>query len=739
MRNLCWLLAVPMAILPLGCAIVGAGRDLLLTPRQGHQLSGKRIFYEEPAEERVLNQRRSASERPWERTLKHVTYVTLFTDAAVGAAAGNLSQLHEYHDFLQTPYVPADDQGGAALGGAPSARFGDIMTLAKGYLEQLPGPGNGSYRFLEGGTCFQLQCPSSSGSQRRALWQVQRIRHRDGDPGRHYHYELKFSVTPLEQQNWQPHHQHHPHPMSYIQKESDYPRSFGRLAHEQDFQAQRRQDRERYGAGGSAAGAGGGGNAEQSQATFVHGIFQPAPPPPKLNIGEYLKGAVAVAPGSPKIELFPGLLNLGLRPNYVVPTTFRPSYPAALKFGPHPELERFPSHSGELGHAGNGNGNVGAAPPGAVTHHFHHHFYVAPGAGDAQLHPELGYRLPSSSPAEPTTPPNLYPHQQTVQFPSSHSGSSESLEEQEQDLLLRTPQIYGQASKYQTAKLPPLLIYAGGSAGDEDKSFVQSEPLEETVYRYSEPDPLYVHQNPIDVLPDKQPQDEETEKAPPVQVQDGDQRRGEQRPVVSLEQPELTTTAAATTAAAPALSATTTETASTERSTTHVVPTTSASFVSTSTHFSPLRSISRYRTTPKMTAGRSTTTTTSTSTQAPLSKWAKRRREQDSKAKSSHRHEAFVSTTPSTSTTSSTTTTSSSTTSSSTTTSTTQTPPSTTAASTRVPLAPPLPPAPPKEVVEVLTQKSVSRSVSIKVGENGEEIPIIVDDEENEVKPVLNN
>ncbi|XP_039500673.1 uncharacterized protein LOC120457289 [Drosophila santomea] len=720
MRNLCWLLAVPMAItsflfrlkvissfrvqLPLGCAIVGAGRDLLLTPKQGHQLSGKRIFYEEPAEERVLSQRRSSSTRPWERTLKHVTYVTLFTDAAVGAAAGNLSQLHEYHDFLQTPYVPADDQIGAALGGAPSARFGDIMTLAKGYLEQLPGPGNASYRFLEGGTCFQLQCPSASGKQRRALWQVQRIRHRDGDTGRHYHYELKFSVTPLEHN-----YHHHPHPMSYIQKESDYPRSFGRLAHQdQDFQAQRRQDRQRYGAGGGAA-------AEQSQATFVHGIFQPAPPPPpKLNIGEYLKGAVAVAPGSPKIELFPGLLNLGLRPNYVVPTTFRPSYPAAPKFGPHPELERFPSPSGELGNAAT-PGELGAIS-GGVTHHFHHHFYVAPGAGAAQLHPELGYRLPSSSPPEPTTPPNLYPQQQTVQFPSSNSGSSESLEEQEQDLLLRTPQIYGQASKYQTAKLPPLLIYAGGSAGDEDKSFVQSEPLEESVYRYSEPDPLYVHQNPIDVLP----QEEETEKTPPVEVQDGDQKRGEQRPVsVSLEQPKLTTTAAAT--------STTTETARTERSTTpREIPTTSASFVSTSTHFSPLRSISRYRTTPKITAGRSTTTTTSTSTQPPLSKWAKRRREQDSKAKSSHRHEAFVSTT------------SSPTSPTTTTTSSTQTPPSTTAASTRVPMAPLLLPAPSKEVVEVLTQKSVSRSVSIKVGENGEEIPIIVDDDENEVKPVLN-
>ncbi|XP_033172397.1 uncharacterized protein LOC117148847 [Drosophila mauritiana] len=720
MSNLCWLLAVPMAILPLGCAIVGAGRDLLLTPRQGHQLSGKRIFYEEPAEERVLNQRRSQSARPWERTLKHVTYVTLFTDAAMGAAAGNLSQLHEYHDFLQAPYAPADDQrGGAATGGAPSARFGDIMTLAKGYLEQLPGPGNASsYRFVEGGTCYQLNCPNSNPKQRRALWQVQRIRHRDGDKGRHYHYEMKFSVTPLDHKAWQPHHQQ----MSYIQKESDYPASFGRLAHDQGF-AQRRQDRERYG----AAAGGSGGNAEQSQATFVHGIFQPAPPP-KLNIGEYLKGAVAQ--GGPKIELFPGLLNLGLRPNYVVPTTFRPSYPAALKFDTHPELERFPTHNGELGKAG----NAGPAVPGdlagisgAVTHHFHHHFYVAPGAGDAQLHPELGYRLPNSSPQEPITPAsNLYTHHQTVQFPSSNSGSSESLEEQEQDLLLRTPQIYGQASKYQTAKLPPLLIYAGGSSGDEDKSFVQSEPLEETVYRYSEPDPLYVHQNPIDVLQDKQPPEEETDRGQHQELA-SDQKRGEQRPVVSLEQPELSTTAAATTAATPSPSAgTTTETASTERST-PVIPTTSASFVSTSTHFSPLRTISRYRTTPKITAGRSTTTTTSTSTEPPLNKWAKRRKEHDSKAKSSHRHEAFVSTTSSTSTTS-------------TTTSTTPPPSSTTAPSTRVPLAPPLPPAPPsKEVVEVLTQKSVSRSVSIKVGENGEEIPIIVDDEENEVKPVLTN
>lgn len=41
-----------------------------------------------------------------------------------------------------------------------------------------------------------------------------------------------------------------------------------------------------------------------------------------------------------------------------------------------------------------------------------------------------------------------------------------------------------------------------------------------------------------------------------------------------------------------------------------------------------------------------------------------------------------------------------------------------------------------EEIYEVLTQKSVSKSVSLKVGYNGQEIPVIVDDEENEVKKV---
>lgn len=64
--------------------VAGSGRDLVLTPKQQLQLNGKRLYYEE----QPLSG--SVADISWEHTLKHVTYVTLFTDAAVGAAAGNL-------------------------------------------------------------------------------------------------------------------------------------------------------------------------------------------------------------------------------------------------------------------------------------------------------------------------------------------------------------------------------------------------------------------------------------------------------------------------------------------------------------------------------------------------------------------------------------------------------------------------------------------------------------------------
>jgi len=217
------------------------------------------------------------------------------------------------------------------------------------------------------------------------------------EPQRYRHpaqdYEMKFSVSPLASNIGWP-------SQSFIQKEVDYPQSFGRVAYEekrdQNF-AQRRQDR-------------------QPQATFVRGIFQPPPPTQQplshLNIGEYLKGVSEAGKGSPKIELFPGLYNLGLRPNHIPATTFRPSYP--IKLGPHPELpkplERYPVPNEQSGGSAGNVGGVTAAP---VTHHFHHHFYMNPGGhNEANHQPEHGYRpaayVPELSTLSPPTPNPFY-------------------------------------------------------------------------------------------------------------------------------------------------------------------------------------------------------------------------------------------------------------------------------------------------------------------------------------------
>lgn len=78
-------------------------RDLVLTPKQGLQLSGKRIYYDEnagaDATTSIGHSGRSnnsseasaaaAAVRPWERPLKHVTYLTLFTNTPNGIITGN--------------------------------------------------------------------------------------------------------------------------------------------------------------------------------------------------------------------------------------------------------------------------------------------------------------------------------------------------------------------------------------------------------------------------------------------------------------------------------------------------------------------------------------------------------------------------------------------------------------------------------------------------------------------------
>ncbi|XP_032594687.1 homeotic protein female sterile [Drosophila grimshawi] len=737
-----------MAILQQGTAIVGAGRDLVLTPKQSLQLSGKRIYYGEQAHghgqghSQGQEQEQQQTARPWERTLKHVTYVTLFTDAALGAAAGNLSQLHDYHDFLQTPYqLPAERATPAA-----SSRFGDIVNVASGRLEQLMS--NGSYRFVEG------NAPTPRNVELRALWHVQRIRHRVdvADPryGQRYHYELKFSVTPSIIG----------YPaQSFIQRESDYPQSFAspnyREQQEQAFRAQRRQDR-------------------QPQATFVRGIFQA---PPNLNIGEYVQT-------KPDGSHLPGLaFNLGLRPNFIPATTYRPSYPAMLKFGPRPNqhhqnpLEPYPltQDAAVVAAAAAATGDagelVGQRP---VTHHFHHHFYMSP-AGLAQ---DLTYRpstyanelssnpVPAATEISPAVQLHQHRYQQQqqqqqqqleqhgeVQFPTNREPAEQSTESLETSELAEVQQQqeeqhpllsgFEQSPKYHSTKLTPLLIYASGSAQDvaqdAPKSFVQSEPLEETIYRYSEPDPLYVNQHPLDVLQletvDQRQQQQHQEEQQEEQQEEGQEDERQQTTLtgeheIDKVQPEddLETESAGSQKQhklAPTTTTAATATAATTVGTSTLEPTTStslsASFVSTSTNLPPLRALSRYRTTNR----KSTTTTTTTAPLPAISKWRQRRKENissslsngsssnvDSKPKSSHRHEAKVATTTPAATTTATTTT----------TTTAAAAATTTNSAALLPLG---------EIIEVLTQKSVSKSVSIKVGPNGEEIPIIIDDDDD--------
>ncbi|KNC32218.1 hypothetical protein FF38_01533 [Lucilia cuprina] len=427
-------------ILQLPYCLCIVNRDLVLTPKQGLQLSGKRIFYEESFNSdnnnvNNLHHNDSAAAvavlgtRPWERTLKHVTYLTLFTNAANGIITGNFSKVKEYNEFLASDYVhspkPLD------------SRFGDIVTLAQGRLETMP---NGSYRFVEGNCDYECARESNI----IAMWHVQKIRHRD-TADRKYHYEMKFSVSPMtskaptetvvrggpnkrtimeEKRN---------NVQTFIQKEDDYPNSFRKLVSDKDedfsdkrYEAARnfRQVNPHY--------------ASQQvtpipQSTFLRGVYHPPPPPPhstmhmqqlqharlsqqpsvhahpqlhhsqqhpqqhlplpeRLNIGEFYKGNY-VPKTTSKMELFPNLLNMFMgKPQYPLPppTTFRPpTY--QMKF-PRPEIytlqhhpsQEFPKYSEYPQHP--------PPPPQThsqeqftqrpstsmpvVTHHYHHHYFM---------------------------------------------------------------------------------------------------------------------------------------------------------------------------------------------------------------------------------------------------------------------------------------------------------------------------------------------------------------------------
>ncbi|XP_075154863.1 uncharacterized protein LOC142228349 [Haematobia irritans] len=476
-------------------------RDLILTPKQGLQLSGKRIFYDEnayadatlPNSSNATND--TAVARPWERTLKHVTYLTLFTNAANGIITGNFSKVKEYNDFLQSPYMrspkPID------------SRFGDIVTLAQGRLETMA---NGQYRFVEGNCDYE--CARENNMV--ATWHVQKIRHRDLN--RKFHYEMKFSVSPMTSatpseivvrggpnkrtilENSKPN-----NIQTFIQKEHDYPNSFRKILteNEDDDFADRRQDGLR-----SIRQF----NHQQQQhpsqvtpmpqPTFIRGVYRSPPPQPpsypstpiltnsprpfpdQLNIGEYYKGAY-VQKAAPKIELFPNLLtmmfgkpHLYQRPS---PSTYRPPTVPAYQQTQFPRPDAYTKATQpNLFHHGQHHQeyNIPAVNPGFVhhqdfsklpeyfpsqehylpkdpanaliTHHYHHHFFM-PNVTESNENSPNGENKPATTPVadvQIVTP-------QPLHFAHIYNGQQHNGHEQHFQL----PQ--QQQQQQQFHKLPP--------------------------------------------------------------------------------------------------------------------------------------------------------------------------------------------------------------------------------------------------------------------------------------------
>ncbi|XP_050330131.1 myb-like protein U [Bactrocera neohumeralis] len=825
---------------------VVVGRDVVLTPKYGLQLNGKNIFYDE--EDNGSGAQNQSLLRPWERTLKHVTYVTLFANDKADAATGNFSQQNAYNNFLHSPYLPQH--------GVFDTRFGDIVTLASGHLEKI---GNDSFRFVEGQCGYDCE-----GDHVWALWQVQKIRHRDIN--RKFRYEMKFSVSPLRAESVgnvkrkaesDSNNSKSSTLQTYIQRDDDYPHTFGRIFYNDDSRFPDRRFDDVTGRNFML------GSVNQHrpatpmpQPTFLQSIYQPSPhfpSPDKLNIGEYIKDYPIKT--APKIKVFPNLLSTVSRNYYPAPTTYRPNY--QTKF-PRPELYpptlehetiKFPTNSNELNLAD----GVGKLSTPVVTHHFHHHFYMTSttstenelSSAEKPLNKQTNsHKSIISETTVPTSFNNYYntglknSFQQGPQTVNPTNFPKTDTEVRKEHVVQVTPVApLKRPYIYQMYQIPidskvPLLIYPGPVVEDElplprNKPFVQSEPMDENPIRYSEPDPLYLNlaHNPpldgqsyelgasqlespklnqyteypdIDINPVKSrkvvrpystatqlpsPDSDQDERIPyedesqevDKQKIDLEQKSSQKDLQISFKNKQLnsntetqmtsSTTASlivadsstppATTTNTTTLSPTTKEllattipslltialqTTKTMLSSTTAMPSTTSiddatlppkqgtqNFISTSTSETPsLRAISRYR----LKHVRPSTT----STEQPVLKWKPRRKHsskqsspnndvkpnseinpaKENSAKTdkkrvlkeqNQRHENQLSTGLANNSTDA-------------------------ANNNRLPKKS-------SEVIEVLTQKSVSKSVSIKVGSNGEEIPVIVDDSdhgENEVK-----
>ncbi|XP_037931121.1 uncharacterized protein LOC119665934 [Teleopsis dalmanni] len=718
------------------------GRELLLTPKQDLEVNGKSIYYEEDTDAI----RRNQTTRPWERTLKHVTFVTLFTNTATNDLVRNSSKLKEYAEFLRSPYITQKSDN--------DYRFGDIVTLASGRLEEIE---NGTFRFVEG------VCDYDCNSEKFfALWQVQKIRHRD--TSRNFRYEIKFSVSPMrntklsssrrkdDDQNL-----HNNNLKSFIQKEDDYPQNFGRIIYPEETSFTERSFDENTNRNFRQVTLHDYRTVNQlPQSTFLHSIYQPYPKPlsyfDRLNIGEFIK--TSPSKGATKVELYPNVMNIPTneRSNYLIPTTFRPNYQLKL---PKPEYYKTPQEISES-----------KVTQSLITHHYHHHFYM-PGslAEENNANSVRNSANFFKNEIDNTVPQYLHNLYEVLTQNPKQTEPTQIIPVQAQQLahVTRVPtkqnsQILQMVPINIGAKVP-LLIYPVTLGEDHttqgDKPFKQSEPLDKITNRYSEPDPLYINLNEHDkelqyyelnasqleppsttgyldisgdqeqlntdlqiknkkanIKPFRKILDAEVSNAPHVE-----ESKKNVKPIVNKELEESTKMSERRSSQTKELAANkgleTKYNTNTTEHTNELIEITSAiieksdskykqdqKLISSSTTETPLRTISHK---PFLHI---------TTTEKSMGKWKPKRRsnfsskytpklQSDNISENSELKNQIK-------------------------------------VSIEKPLANiSLPKADlqnGKEIFEVLTQKSVSKSVSIKVGNNGEEIPVIVDDNENEVK-----
>ena len=329
----------------------------------------------------------------------------------------NSSKVKEYNNFLNSSYTRSPK--------SIDSRFGDIVLLAEGRLESMS---NGSYRFVEGECDYECARESNI----IALWHVQKIRHRDTADSK-YHYEMKFSVSPITTKaptetivRGGPNkrtimEEHKNNVQTFIQTQDDYPQSFEKIisSNDEDF------SKRRYDAARNFRQVNKHSPVQQvtpiPQSTFLRGIYRNPPPPPKpqlqqqaqhhithghnippylhqhqipqaehLNTGEFYQGNYGPK-ASPKIELFPSLLNMFMgKPQRPLPppTTFRPPT-NQMKF-PRPEIYALHQQPTKEFHKFHDftqpyspeqfTQTVPTSVP-LVTHHYHHHYFMANNSG----------------------------------------------------------------------------------------------------------------------------------------------------------------------------------------------------------------------------------------------------------------------------------------------------------------------------------------------------------------------